>query len=164
MAKVNSFEEVGLLISGNIMRICGFIIFVVILLKVDRAMVLGLILDIDVLYLILSIILFGPQILFKAWRLQLLVRSQGVSYSIRDSFIIYAASMFVGVITPGKVGEFTRVFYLQSNGRSLKKSFACVLLDRFFDLGFLFLLAFIGIIIFSNLSIGYQLLLSLIHI
>lgn len=139
----------------NVVRVTGFVIFIAIILKINRSRVLELITSIDKLYLIISIILFLPQILFKAWRLQMIVQSQGVSHSIKDCFIVYAASMFVGIITPGKLGEFSRAFYLQAKNYPLRKSFASVLLDRLFDLFFIFLIAVIGFIIFMDLPIIY---------
>ena len=56
------------------------------------------------------------------------------------------SSLFIGFITPGRLGEFVKTLYLKADkGISLSKGFSSVLVDRFFDLYLLIILGFIGI-------------------
>jgi len=56
------------------------------------------------------------------------------------------SSLYVGFITPGRIGEFVKALYLKSDkGISISKGFSSVLVDRLFDLYLLIILGFIGI-------------------
>tara|TARA_Y100001970_G_scaffold266245_1_gene354671 strand:- start:12691 stop:13410 length:720 start_codon:yes stop_codon:yes gene_type:complete len=58
----------------------------------------------------------------------------------------YLSSLYIGYITPGRLGEFVKVIYLKSNrGISLSKGFSSVLIDRIFDLYLLIILGIIGL-------------------
>jgi len=56
------------------------------------------------------------------------------------------SSLYVGFITPGRIGEFVKALYLKSDkGISISKGFSSVLVDRLFDLYLLIFLGSIGI-------------------
>ena len=81
-------------------------------------------------------------------RWQLLMKAQNINYSLKDSTIMYAAALYIGALTPGRIGDFIKVFYLKGDGHPFGKSFATVLLDRLFDLISLFLLGYAGMLLF----------------
>ena len=64
---------------------------------------------------------------------------------------MYAAAMYIGALTPGRIGDFIKVLYLKEDGYSFGKSFATVLLDRLFDLSSLLLLGYAGMLLFITL-------------
>lgn len=56
------------------------------------------------------------------------------------------SSLYIGFITPGRLGEFVKALYLKSDKQiSLSRGMSSVLLDRLFDLYLLVILAIIGI-------------------
>ena len=56
------------------------------------------------------------------------------------------SSLYVGFITPGRIGEFVKALYLKSDkGISISKGFSSVLVDRLFDLYLLIILGFTGL-------------------
>ena len=59
--------------------------------------------------------------------------------------MIYIASYFAGAVTPGRLGEITKTFYLIEKGGELHNSLAATIIDRILDL---LLLILIGIICF----------------
>lgn len=74
----------------------------------------------------------------KAFRWNLLMRQQSIFFSQKKSFIAYLTSFFIGLLTPGRVGEIVKVYYVRSlPGSNLFKSFQTVIADRFYDLYFL---------------------------
>jgi uncharacterized protein (TIRG00374 family) len=87
-------------------------------------------------------------VLIKAYRWQLLMKMQNINYSLKDSVHVYFAGLFVGSITPGRLGDFIKVFYLREEGYSFGKSFVSVLIDRLFDLASLFIIAYICMFVF----------------
>ena len=72
--------------------------------------------------------------------------TQSIQYNLKDSFIVYLAGIYVGIVTPGRLGEFLKAVYLKSDkGISLSKGMSSVLVDRLFDLYLLIILGLIGI-------------------
>ena len=127
-------------------RFNGIPIFVFILFKVDTYKLIEIITEIDLVYLLISIILNIPQLFIKSFRWNLLLKKQGINYSFLHSFMVFLNSLYVGLITPGRIGEFIRVIYLkQDKGVSISKGFSSVLTDRLFDLYLLITLGFFGI-------------------
>jgi len=129
----------------------GLIIFAVILSRLDLTELLILLSDINPFYLVPALILYIPLLIIKAWRWQLLMRSEGIKYSLKDATFMYGAAMYISALTPGRLGDFTKVIYLKEDNYSFGKSFATVLLDRLFDLVSLLLLGYAGMLLFITL-------------
>jgi len=107
---------------------------------------LSALVHVNIYYLLLAVVLNIPQLFFKSYRWGFLLKQQNINYSPIQSFLVYISSLYLGVITPGRVGEFLKAFYLKSEkGISISKGFSSVLMDRLFDLYFLIILGFIGI-------------------
>ena len=134
-----------------IFRSIGLILFVIILSKLDLAEIIALLSDLSMFYLVAALILFFPLLVTKAMRWQLLMKAQHINYSLKDSTIMYAAALYVGALTPGRLGDFIKVLYLKEDGYPFGKSFATVLLDRLFDLVSLFIIAYAGMLLFITL-------------
>jgi uncharacterized protein (TIRG00374 family) len=93
--------------------------------------------------LFLAFILNIPMIYFKSMRLQKILFFQNIQLSKYKSFSYYMASLYLGFITPGRIGEFSRVYYIkQKSDKSTAALFFNVLADRLFDL---YLLLFLSI-------------------
>jgi len=72
--------------------------------------------------------------------------AQSIEYNLKDSFTVYLAGIYAGIVTPGRLGEFLKAVYLKSDkGVSLSKGMSSVLVDRLFDLYLLIILGLIGI-------------------
>lgn len=134
-----------------ILRSIGLILFAIILSRLDLTEVITLLSNINPLYLVPALLLFIPLVIIKARRWQLLMRAQEIEYSLKDSTIMYAAAMYIGAMTPGRVGDFIKVSYLKEDDYPFGKSFATVLLDRLFDLVSLLLLGYAGMLLFITL-------------
>ena len=145
-----------------VLRSIGPVLFVIILYRLDLVRLIALLSNINPLYFVPAILLFIPLLVVKAWRWQLLMRAQEIEYSLKDSAIMYAAAMYIGAISPGRIGDFVKVFYLIRDDYSFGKSFATVLLDRLFDLASLFLLGYAGMLLFMTLFERAIIILSLI--
>jgi len=85
-------------------------------------------------------------ILTKAWRFKILAGRYSVPIDLQKSTVIYGSSMFFSTITPGRVGDFIKVFYLKNlYGSSLRKGIYLSLVDRLFDLLTIALFAMFGL-------------------
>lgn len=80
-----------------------------------------------------------PQIGLKAYRWQRLLRAQHIRYPFAQAALSYFGSIFVGLLTPGRVGEFVKAFHVSRDCQlSLAQGLSSVLVDRLFDLYALF--------------------------
>lgn len=147
-----------------ILRSIGLILFVIILSKLNPTKIIALLSNINPFYLAPALLLFIPLLIIKAMRWQLLMKTQGIDYSLKDSTIMYVAALYIGALTPGRIGDFIKVFYLKGDGHPFGKSFATVLLDRLFDLTSLFLLGYAGMLLFITLFEKAILILSWIFV
>lgn len=140
----------------NLIRLVGVFIFIFILLKIDIKQTIKIFTNVKIEYIILSSLLFIPHLFVKSIRWNLLLRQQKIKYSFFDTFIIYLSSLYVGFITPGRLGELIKVFYLKNDKNiNYGVGLASVMLDRIFDLYLLLLLSIICLIrfnIFENFS------------
>src|SRR5258708_4362192 len=72
---------------------------------------------------------------------------QGAHGSVWNCFLIYMSTLYLGNLTPGRAGDFAKVFYLKDDlGFSTGSSMASVLVDRVFDLYILLILGCVGIL------------------
>ncbi|MBU1537647.1 flippase-like domain-containing protein, partial [Myxococcota bacterium] len=86
-----------------------------------------------------------PHITFKALRWKTLVDRRSSGYSFLHALHAYFAGIALGIVTPGRAGEFFRaMFPVRAHLMSLSSSLAMVLCDRIYDLGFLLTLSFIA--------------------
>ena len=128
------------------LRLPGIIILCVILLKIDFAKTILVLAKLKVFLFICVILLNIPLILLKSFRWNQLLEKQSIHYNKLNSFLIYLSSIYLGIITPGRVGEFIKALYLRSDKEiSLSKGMSSVLLDRLFDIYFLIILGIIGV-------------------
>ncbi|HUO58111.1 MAG TPA: lysylphosphatidylglycerol synthase transmembrane domain-containing protein [bacterium] len=128
----------------------GLLLFVLVirLWKISLADTLVMLQHSDWRLLILSLVTFIVMTYFKGIRWSFLLRMQGATYSIWNCFLIYMATLYLGNVTPGRAGDFAKVFYLNKDlNYSTGKSMASVLVDRVFDLYLLLILGGMGILL-----------------
>ena len=131
-----------------VIRLTGLIIFCIILVRIDIPATVQILLGANVILVILALLSIFPQIFLKAWRWHVLMKMQNITYPWKEAAIVYFAGLFLGTITPGRLGDFIKVQYLREEGYSFGKSLLSVLLDRFYDLAALILVGYISIIYF----------------
>jgi hypothetical protein len=127
------------------LRIFGLLLFGFILTRIDLAKTLNIAKKVEIEYLLLSFPLFLPLILIKAWRWRTILDAQGIRIGIVKLFWRYLASFYIGVLTPGRMGEMVKVFYLTEEGNSFGKSFFSVILEKLLDILFLTTVGCVGI-------------------
>lgn len=143
------------------LSIFGLILFFIILFLLNTGEVINSLFLIDGRYLFYIFLLCFPLIGFKALRWKIILRRSGINYSLLKSFNLYSMGAAAGIITPGKLGELTKIYFLKKDGHKLVYSLGSIIIDRIFDLIFLSLLCLIGFISLFNIFI-YQLLALLI--
>jgi uncharacterized membrane protein YbhN (UPF0104 family) len=116
-------------------RLLGVALVVVLLVRADLSGVSDTLSDAHIGGLLLAFVLLLPMILLKSIRWQVILAAQGVRLGTLPAYLSYLGSMFLGVVTPGRVGEFARIFQVtEAHGVSRTLAFSSVLADRLFDL------------------------------
>lgn len=94
--------------------------------------------------------------LLKSLRWMLINRTFGVKLSYGNTLIFFLVSGFLSVITPGRLGEFARIFFVkQKTGVSSTVATSSVVLDRVWDVLVLSMLGGAGaVLIFGGFRVG----------
>ncbi len=105
--------------------------------------------SLDPLFFLLS--LFGVVIILavKSFRWKLLLQGEGVNYHPFKAFSAYMASFTIGIVTPGRIGEIARLYYVREESPvEFYGAFKTVVADRIFDLTTLFILGTSGVLFY----------------
>ena len=133
-------------------RTIGIVVFVAILYYSNWNDVIVIIGDADVNLVTISLTLVILLILLKCWRWYLLLEMQGVQYDVSFVVLDFLSSIYMGSITPGRLGEFVRVFYQKRHSNiSTGMALSNILVDRLLDLGILLAVVSIGIFGYRSL-------------
>jgi len=142
--KVNFLKKYSFLI--------GFFLLIFVIYQLDWKILYLSFQEINYRLLIPTIFLTIPILFVKAWRWNYLKKLQNINYKLNDSFLIYSVGSALGSLTPGRLGEISRISYLKSDGHSTGKSLVSVVMDRLLDLLYLTILGYLGVVFFFNLS------------
>ena len=132
------------------LSIIGIFILIWILLKLDIGNVFNRIISLNLGIIALLLFLRVLYILFKSISWKYLLSIEGIKYDLTDSFMVYSIGIFLGFITPGRVGELVKVAYLRKDKTDVVGSFVAVFVDRILDvtvlvgLGYISMFFFIG--------------------
>jgi len=142
----------------------GPIIFIYILFQIDYQLLFEEIKLLKWPFLILATFFMIFEIAIKSLRWQCILSSLGIMISKGKCLNLHWLGIFVGTITPGRLGELIKIYFLKNKGYSAFRSFFSVILDRIIDI---FVLLFFGFLIFIFFlrDIGtYMIILSIIFL
>ena len=83
--------------------------------------------------------------LLKTLRWQAILAGQEVSYGFGETLRMYWSGLFMGVVTPGRLGDLVRVVHLRQDGISGGRAMVGIVADRGLDLGVLAVLLATGL-------------------
>jgi len=153
-----------------LLHLLGPVIFIYILFQIDFGLLKKELLNVNIYFLFLAVFFMIVQIILRSLRWQVVLKGVGIKLKLITSVSLYWLGMFVGVITPGRIGELAKVYFLKNRGENIFRSFFSVLFDRIVDvitlllMGFLIFLFFLKDIGIYVLIIGLSLILFLIFI
>ncbi len=82
-----------------------------------------------------AIILILPQVGLRAFRWQTMLARQGIHCPFRFALSFYFAGIYIGLITPGRLGEVAKAYFLKQRGlASLSEALPSIFADRCLDL------------------------------
>ncbi len=100
-------------------------------------------------YLLGALPVFWIAFYLKSLRWKLISNSYGISLSSYRAFRVFFIGLFLANITPGKIGDFARLFYIKENLPNKKVGLASLIMDRLFDLVCLLFFSLIAIIYYQ---------------
>ena len=151
-----------------VMRLLGIALLAVLLWRSDLSQVAQTLNTVRIPWVLLAYVLIFPLILLKVIRWREILKAQSVDFPITIALPAYFSGLFLGLLLPGRIGEFARALYVSSNrGISHSQAFASVLADRLFDLYVLIILGSIALLTFTNgiettLTVGLIILVAVV--
>lgn len=150
--------------TTSFLPLLGVLIFLYIVYRTGVSNIIDALSNINLLYLFIFVPFFLILITFvRGYKWKLIIDSLvKKKIPLLRSSKITLIGFFVGFITPGRIGDFVRSFYLKKDRKlNLAESFSTVFVDRFIDLIVVLVFGVISVLIFSkyfNTNIFYGLI------
>lgn len=135
--------------SIKLLSLVGIALFLIILSRINLNALINILSHTNVLFLILAFLVNGIAIVLKSLKWKIIVNSVKPEFSLRQSVVAFFVGFSFATITPAKLGDFIKVFYITDENCSLGKSLSTIVIDRLIDIILLFSIALIGIYGFS---------------
>lgn len=138
------------------LRLVGPVVLTIVLLRMDdREAIWSTVAGADLPPLALAVALVFVNLHLKVVRWDVLLRTRGIRYPLGRAWGAYLSSAYVGMLTPGRVGDVLRVQYLRRDRDvSYAEGLASVVMDRLCDLYVLVVFAAVGFVRFSSVLVG----------
>jgi uncharacterized protein (TIRG00374 family) len=121
--------------KDNWLRLVGLVLLALLLQRIDVCQLVTVLARTSPLALGAAILLNIPQVFLRAFRWRWLLRSQQTRYGIWPAMLSYFGSIFIGLLTPGRLGEFVKAMHVNMDCHMpMGQAFSSVLADRLFDL------------------------------
>lgn len=128
--------------------------------KVGLEEIAGALKTVNVRWFGLALLLMPLQLFLKVYKWRHLLRLNKYPVGFKEAAKSLLGGIAIGIVTPARIGEISRVLYLKG-GQRLRLS-GLVIIDKFFDLFVVLVLALGGLTLVSNLSLDLLLLFLLI--
>lgn len=134
------------------LRLLGPVILLVVILRLSKPHELfAILLSARVAPLLLAVALNVVPVYLKVVRWQVVLGGRAIEYPTKPAFLAYASSLYLGMMTPGRVGDVIRVQYLRHDtGARYAEGLASIVLDRLADLYVLALFVAIAVAHYSG--------------
>jgi len=135
--------------SIKYLSLIGIVLFLYVLTRINIPDLYAIFLKINFLLLFLALIVNLIAVLLKAEKWKVIVNSIKGDFSRSSSIKAFFVGFSFSTITPAKLGDFIKVFYIKDDQCGWGRSLATVVIDRLIDIILLFSLAVIGVYGFS---------------
>lgn len=142
----------------RLLPIIGIVLFIYIISRVDVGKVADGFSRINFFWFGITLLILASQHLMKGIRWKLIIQAYNVDFPLLSLIRGWLIGFSLSLITPGKVGDFARAYYLKPKMET-GKSLTTVMADRVIDIFVLFVMAIIGISFFVINYVNNDLLL-----
>jgi len=139
-----------------VVRLLGPLLLVVVFYRFRREKeALSALLSADLLPLLPALLLNAVNNWFKVLRWDVLLAARGHHYPRKRAWTSFLSSVYVGMLTPGRVGDILRVQYLKHDlGMPYAEGLAVIVIDRLCDIYVLLAFVALGVARFSSVLVG----------
>lgn len=143
-------------LRGTLIRLVGPLILILVIARMkDRGAVLDAVTAASFWPLAGATLLNFANIHLKVIRWQVLLRTRGIDYPTRRAWSAFLTSVYVGMLTPGRVGDVLRIQYLRHDRDvPYAEGLASIVMDRLCDLYVLAVFVAFGVIRYSPVIAG----------
>ena len=125
----------------RLFSLLGLLLFAAILVKTGPSKVAEAFRGASLLPFVLAFLCMALMAVAKTWRWGLLLRDAGLPAPFTTVFRYFLVGNFLGLATPGRVGDFAKALYFSGRGaNSFARASATIFVDRVLDTIVLFLL------------------------
>ncbi len=123
-----------LLTTASYLRLAGLVLLAVLIARLDLGEIREAMRTADPGLIALAVAGIVPLILIKTVRWQGLLRAQTIQMETWPALLAYFGSLFIGFLTPGRLGEFIKAVYVSRDCNvPLAQALSSVMADRLFD-------------------------------
>lgn len=134
-----------------ILTLAGLILFAYILLNVNIGYLLEILRDIDYRYLIIVIVIYFLSLFFRVLKWKWITNIIAQDFSLKDAAVSYLAGFAFSTITPAKIGDVLRIFYVKEKNVEYGDALSALVMDRIIDILMLFVIGIAALISFSHI-------------
>jgi len=118
-------------------KLLGIIFLIVLVSRIKWEETVYILHNSNLKYFLLACLLEPVRFLIETVRWKLILYFQKINYSFKEAFVVNLASSYLGRITPARIGNFIRGFYLSCDRRlPLGLSFSSVVWEKYLELAF----------------------------
>jgi uncharacterized protein (TIRG00374 family) len=133
-------------------KLIGILLFIVVVFSIDTAQLIKILRRANWTYVGLALLLQLLTLFMKSIRWRNILSTMGFTISLWKSFFLYVVSGYMGVVTPGRFGEFWKALRIKQEEKvPLVRGVFATLLDRAIDL---YLYIWVGMICAA--SVGFM--------
>lgn len=137
------------------MRFVGPVLLAVVIYRLDRDALFDVLKKANVGPVIVAVLLNAVNVHLKVLRWDVLLTVRDIHYPRRRQYGAFLSSLYLGMLTPGRLGDVLRVQYLKRDlGVSYAEGLASVVMDRIADLYVLVVFTALGVLRFSSILVG----------
>lgn len=125
-------------------RVIGILLFIWIIFQIDWVIVWKLLKEIRPGYVLGYFAVFLVAVMLKIVRLRWFLRRLGYHIAFSGVYRSVIEPAFYGMVTPGRIGEFSKVFYLKRLGLSTRLAWGVILMERLVDFSVLLIASVAG--------------------
>ena len=132
----------------KLLPVIGVVIFIYLLSGMQVGKIADMFLRMSVALFGIALLITAADILLKTFKWKLIFNVYNIPIPYSRFLTSWIVGLSLSLITPGKVGDFAKAYYLKDKA-PLGKSLTTVIADRIVDLLTLFILAVIGLSVFA---------------
>ncbi len=130
----------------------GVAIFVYILLGFNLSAIISNVVRANPALIAAAVMLHLPVLALKALKWRVIISSYGIRLGLAKSIVYWCVGFFIGLITPGRLGDMARAWYLRGK-TSFGRAMTTVVVDRVMDVAVVFVMAIAGAAAFVALYV-----------